>query len=259
MKGRAEMHRIFMFAAALSASVMAVRPALADAAAERQAFVRANGAAFTGSVLKAPEEVKASEDFLRAPGTTSWTIALPVSEDARLRFVEATFSGGKFSRGELRTFGNKPEKLTAKQFETLRERFPMVASKRGGDRASVVYPAKRTPTRVKTPAHPTSIRHDAVSYLVGAAFLQAVRGQLGVNAGELHYEVAFEGPGGFSCVLGRDLVEEKAAVAALRAAVEARWPKRKGMVSDRDVADTYASGHVVYRPAGAEPPPAKRK
>ena len=245
-------------AAALLASALAAGPALADAAAERQAFVRANGAAFSGSVLKAPEEVKASDDFLRAPGTTSWTIALPVADDSRLRFVEATFSGGKFSRGELKAFGCKPEKLTAKQFETLREQFPMVASKRGGDRASVVYPAKRTPTRVKTPAHPMSIRLDAVPHLVGASFMQAVRGQLGVNAGELHYEVVFDGPGGFSCVLGRDLVDEKTAAAALRSAIEARWPKRKGMVSDRDVADTYASGHVVYRPAVAEQT-AKRK
>lgn len=247
------------FAAAVAAAALAAGTALADAAAGRQAFVKSVGAAFAGSALKAPEEVKASDDFLRAPGTTSWTIALPVAEDARLRFVEATFSGGRFSRGELKTFGNKPEKLNAKQFQALRERFPMAASKHGGDRASVVYPAKRTPTRVKTPAHPQSIRHDAVAHLVGREFLNAVRSQLGVNVGELHYEVAFEGPDGFSCVLGRDVVDEKAAAAALRAAIEARWPKRKGMVSDRDVADVYGSGHVVYRAAATQPPATRRR
>lgn len=247
-----------ILAAALVASAMAARQATADAVAERQAFVRSNGAAFSGSVLKSSEEVKASDDFMRAPGTTTWTFALPVAEDSRLRFIEATFSGGKFSRGELKSFGNKPEKLTAKAFAELREQFPMVASRRGNDRASVIYPAKRTPTRVKTPAHPQTISHDAAAQLIGAAFLQAIRGQLGVNVGELHFDVVFEGPGGFSCVLGRDRVSEKAAADALRAAIETRWPKHKGMVSDRDVADAYASGHVVYRPAGAKPP-AKRR
>ena len=103
--------------------------------------------------------------------------------------------------------------------------------------------------RRKTPAYTESMRHDPVAYAIGR-FGGGLR-RLGVNIGKLGYEVSFEGPSGIVTVLGTasasSRLENKHTMPLIQAAIEAKWPERKGLVSERDVADFYALGVVTYR------------
>ena len=226
--------------------------AFGDAIGARGSFVAEHAAVFAGASVKAAENVKPVNDYLRSKGTSTWKFVLPVAHDSRVRFIDAVMSGGKFSQGTMYVFGQKGEKIDAKKFAALQKEFPMVGMRAGSDdREAVLYPALKTPLKVKTELETKGIYLDASVYLMGALKAGVQSGGMKMSVRDLHYEISFEGPGGFAAELGKDVVNQATAVAAMRGAIEAKWPKRKGMVSDRDVRDTYQSGYVIYKPCAA--------
>ncbi len=232
--------------------LMGAVSAWGDAIRARGSFVAEHGGIFAGASVKSAEMVKSVNDYLRSKGTATWKFVLPVAEDSRVRFIDAVMSGGKFMQGTMYVFGQKGEKIDAKKFAALQKEFAMVGMRAGSDdREAALYPAGGTMMKVKTEAETKGIYLDASAYLMGALKAGVQSGGMKMSLRDLHYEISFEGPGGFAAVLGKDVVNQATAVAAMRGAIEAKWPKRKGMVSERDVRDTYQTGYVIYKPCAA--------
>lgn len=238
---------------AITAALAAIS-VFADGAAARQKFVDDNAAPFRKAALVAAEVAPSANDFLRAAGTAEWKIALPLKDDDRVRFLDAVFTDGKFVKGTLRTFGLPDEAVDAKRFAALRENYPMAARNMASEgNALAFYPALNCPLRIKTKNHAETIRHDATGHLLGSFFVGLDK-RLGVNARAMHYEIAFKGPDGFKVVYGNNSVSEKQALPAMLAAMEAKWPERKGKISTRDIMNLYYLGAVTFRGVNTTPP-----
>lgn len=153
-----------------------------------------------------------------------------------------------------RTFGLPDEAVDAKRFAALRENYPMAARNMSSEvNALAFYPAINCPLRIKTKNHAETIRHDATKHLLGSFFVGLDK-RLGVNTRAMHYEIAFEGPDGFKAVYGNNSVSEKQTLPAMLAAMEAKWPERKGKISTRDIMNLYYLGAVTFRGVNTTPP-----
>ena len=110
----------------------------------RASFNKQEGEVFRGTAAADYRTLPDAERFDTAAGAGKWVIALPLKNDARVRFVAAEFKDGAFVSGEMRKLGLKPEKVDAKAFAALREEFAMIAVRAGTtgkDRTSAFYPA----------------------------------------------------------------------------------------------------------------------
>lgn len=243
--------------------ILAVAAAAAATAGEGEArakFLDGWRDRFARSEVVPADTVAPENDFERAKGEAKWLFVLPFDEDRRVRFLEGTVKNGKFTKGVLHTFGFKEEKITTMRFNKLRKDFPMAVRRAGGVKSVkrngktlppqiALHPPLTRPVRYAAPAHPDQLHLDPCGRSLG--FLRQGLGSVGADLSKLQYEVVLENPRGLNVVLGVGTaakgIHEKTSVAAIRKAIETKWPERAGGVSDRDVVEFYAQSTVVLR------------
>ena len=243
---------VFLFAAVSALSLRA------DKLSAYERYLESQALRFRGAVAVPADAVPDKYDFARAKGKAEWHIALPVDGDDRVRFLVATISDGKFSKGTLYTFGFKEERITAKRFAKLRETCPMVFYRGGSMRVVkkngvelppevAVHAPTTCPIVYKAPPHPFAMSVDPCGRTLGDS--RGMLRRIGVSPNGLRYGVRLEGPGGLSVACGEATSEkgvgQGALADAIRKALEAKDPARVGAVSDRDVIDFYSRSTVV--------------
>ena len=217
----------------------------------RAGFNKQEGEVFRGATAADYRTLPDAERFDTAAGVGKWVIALPLSDDARVRFIAAEFKDGAFVSGEMHKLGLKPEKLDAKAFAALREEFAMLAVKAGAtgkDRTCAFYPAGK----VKDTQQNHLIRYGVNMgvnpngrYLGG---LCGIDRALGVNMKGVKYVYSLTTPDGDVLEMGTEGNGNKM-TPVMREKLEQLHPDRKGLYSDRDIVDMYCDGLITYRPA----------
>ena len=233
------------------AAVLAAALSYADAASARKGFEAENAAPFARSVACHPEFAPKNRRFDRPEGGGTYVLVMPYARDPRVAFVKASFSGGKFARGNLLVFGRKPQPVSPKEFERMRDGYPMFAVRSGTDDFEPVacfYPARKTGTSFAP--DDGDLYEVPWRRLLDVMMGSAVR--CGINCGALMYSISLDRKGEPPVALGTVAVSgqltDKDVIAALRAELERRMPARKGMVSERDVVDFRQGGKIVYTP-----------
>ena len=237
--------------AILAAAAMSASAVLADAASARREFVRAQGEVFAHAYACAAEFAPASQRCDLPEGKGRYRFALPYRNDGRVQFVDAEFADGKFVKGELRVFGQKPSALDAKAFADLRAKNSMFSVKTPQEDYN--YPACFLPSKdVKfsrnCEAHPMGLGCGVG--VLGP--LGAVASACGISLKKLRYRVELRESDSFAVPLGvlqaDGTVKEDEVYDKVRAALEKRDPKLKGHVSDRDVVDFRARCQFICTP-----------
>lgn len=216
----------------------------------RAAFNKQEGEVFRGTKAADYRTLPDAERFDTAAGAGKWVIALPLKNDARVRFVAAEFKDGQLVSGEMRKLGLKPEKVDAKAFAALREECAMLAVRAGStgkDRTCAFYPAGK----VKDTQQNRLIRYGVSMgvnpngrYLGG---LCGIDRALGVNMKGVKYAYSLTTPDGDILEMGVEGNGNKM-TALMREKLEQLHPDRKGRYSDRDIVDMYCEGLITYRP-----------
>ncbi len=224
-----------------------------SATAARRAFERSEGAVFIHTFACAAEFMPASKRFDCPEGSGAYVFVMPYADDGRAQFVKASFSGGRFVKGELHVFGHKPTEMKAKQFDKLRATYAMLAAKfprKDSDRLTCFLPTDTSMAPRPCPAHPRSLnfRADTLGPLDGIAT------RLDVSRARVRYRVGLRERRGRSIELGvvqaQGSIPEKTVFEKVREALEKRDPARKGQVSDRDIMDFYVKCEHVLTPVG---------
>ena len=217
----------------------------------RRAFERSEGESFLHTFACAAEFMPASKRFDHPEGRGTYVFVMPYADDGRAQFVKADFSGGKFVRGELHVFGQKPVKMKSGEFNELRAKRSMFAVKvshEDSDRQACFLPSDRMAAPRPCAAHPRSIGFCAD--MLGP--LDEIATRLDVSRAKLRYRVELREQKGLSVELGvvqaQGKIPEKAVFEKVRAALEKRDPARKGQISDRDIVDFRARCERVLTP-----------
>ena len=218
----------------------------------RAAFNKQEGEVFRGTKAADYRTLGVDDRFDRDPSSSKWVIALPLKDDARVRFIVADFRNGQFKGDEMRKLGLKPEKLTADGFAALREEFAMLAVKAGStgkDRTCAFYPAGK----VKDTQQNHLIRYGvSMGVNPGGRYLGGLCGidrALGVNMKGVKYVYSLTTPDGDVLEMGTEGNGNKM-TPVMREKLEQLHPDRKGLYSDRDIVDMYCDGLITYRPEG---------
>lgn len=226
----------------------------------RSKFIEGHGKRFNGCTVVGQEAVGDDSDFTRVKGEAKWVFVLPFERDERIRFIDATVSKGRFVKGVLHTYGFKDESIASTRFEKLRRTCPMIGIRNGGLKSvkkngvtlppeAVLYPPTTCPMTSPGPVGPQNIHIDPVGYALDR--LRHGAGLVRADLGGLRYEVMCIGADGTRVMLGIGTaargIHDRDAISKIRAALEMRYPERKGAVSDRDAVDFYASSTVVRR------------
>ena len=216
----------------------------------RSAFNKQEGEVFRGTAAADYRTLPDAERFDTAAGAGKWVIALPLKNDARVRFVAAEVKDGQLVSGEMRKLGLKPEKVDAKAFAALREEFAMLAVKAGSTgkgRTCAFYPAGK----VKDTQQNHLIRYGVSMevnpnrhYLGG---LCGIDRPLGVNMKGVKYAYSLATPDGDVLEMGT-MGDGNKMTPPMREQLETLHPDRKGLFSDRDIVDMYCDGLITYRP-----------
>lgn len=246
----------------LTMALMSAGMSFSGAVEARKKFEADCSGAFARSHACPCEVAPASLRFDKAADKASYVIALPYSDDDRLRFIDAQFEGGKFVSAKIKVFGFEPKVIGEKEFEALREDFPMVAIKVGTsdvNSTACLYTARKT-KMTRQGSNDKLLAEDPVGTALGS--LRASIGRVGVGTGKLAYNVKFKAKDGTVVDLGiattKIKIGAKEVFAAFRDALERKMPGRKGMISDRDVIDFRHDCEVVYTPV-MPPAPDKGK
>ena len=216
----------------------------------RAAFNKQEGEVFRGTKAADYRTLPDAERFDTAAGAGKWVIALPLRDDARVRFVAAEFKDGAFVSGEMRRLGLKPEKLDAKAFAALREESAMLAVRAGStgkDRVCAFYPAGKVKDTQRNSLNPhgTNMSVDPnARYIAG---LCGIDRPLAVNLKGLKYVYSITTPEGDVLEMGAERNGNKM-TALMREQLEQLHPGKKGRYSDRDIVDMYCEGLITYRP-----------
>lgn len=216
----------------------------------RVAFNKQEGEVFRGIAAADYRTLSDAERFDTAAGTGRWVIALPLKNDARVRFIKAEFKGGAFVSGEMRKLGLKPEKVDAKAFAALREDFAMLAVRSdatGKDRTCAFYPAGK----VGDAQQNHLIRYGVAMHVdPNGRYLSGLCGidrPLGVSMKDVKYAYSLMTPDGDVLDMGT-MGDGNKMTPVMREKLEALHPEKKGLYSDRDIVDMYCEGFISYRP-----------
>lgn len=237
--------------AILAVAAMSASAVLADAASARREFMRGQCVVFSRAYACAAELAPASQRCDLPEGKGSYRFALPYRNDGRVQFVDAEFADGKFVKGELLVFGRKPVALDAKAFADLRAKNSMFSVKLSQEDYS--YPACFLPSKDvqfsrSCEAHPMGL--DCGADVLGP--LGEVASACGLSLKKLRYRLELRESDSFAVLLGvlqaDGSIKEKDVYAKVRAALEARDPKLRGHVSERDVVDFRARCTLVCTP-----------
>jgi len=217
----------------------------------RAAFNKQEGEVFRGTKAADYRTLAAADRFDQAPGAVKWTIALPLKNDSRVRFVEAEFKDGQFVKGEMRKLGLKPEVLDAQAFAALRQDFAMLAVKTGTsgkDRLCAFYPAGKVSDTQKQNLirYGVQMRVDPNGRYVGG--LCGIAGPLGVDLKGVKYVYSLTTPAGDVLEMGAN-GNGNTMTPLMREQLEKLHPDKKGQYSDRDIVDMYCDGTLHFAPA----------
>ena len=217
----------------------------------RAAFNKQEGEVFRGTKAADYRTLPDAERFDTAAGAGKWVIALPLKNDARVRFVAAEFKDGQLVSGEMRKLGLRPEKVDAKAFAALREEFAMLAVKAGAtgkDRTSAFYPAGKVKDTQQNHLirYGQQMRVDPNGRYLGG--LCGIERPLGVNMKDVKYVYSLTTPAGDVLEMGTE-GNGNTMTPVMREKLEQLHPDKKGRYSDRDIVDMYCDGLITYRPA----------
>lgn len=228
------------------AQVKPAVPAEKTRSMARDEFHREWIPAFAGrKVLPAELAEKGLSDF--TANDVVWTIALPVGDDRRLRFIKATFKNGAFVSGTLHLMGLPAASLTPRDFALLRRRFVMLAVCDRPDAPACLFRPMGKPMVKPVPKRQAlGLGVAPLDEIYGDPFLSEF-GSLAVkNRDKLHCRVGFIGPEGRKFPLGEvqssrghERLDEKTICAALAVAC----PE---LVSERDTVEYYLKGSLTY-------------
>lgn len=220
----------------------------------RAAFNKAEGGVFKDCKAADYRTLPAEARPDAAPGAAEWVVALPLKNDARVRFIRAEFKDGRFVRGEMRRLGLKPEKLDAAAFAALRQESAMLAvpaepaGTAATERVCAFYPAGKVADTQQNDL-PTFGRNMGVNptgrYVNG---LCGIAKPLGVDVKGLKYAYTLTTPAGDVLDMGQT-GDSRNMRLLMREQLEALHPKMKGRYSDRDLVDFYCKALITYRPA----------
>lgn len=216
----------------------------------RAAFNKQEGESFRGTAAADYRTLPDAERFDTAAGAGKWVIALPLKDDARVRFVAAEFKDGAFVSGEMRMLGLKPEKVDAKAFAALREDFAMLAVRAGSTgkgRKCAFYPAGKVKDTQQNHLirYGVNMRVDPNGRYLGG--LCGIDRPLGVNMKDVKYVFSLTTPDG-DVIDMSTLGKKDKVMTVMREKLEALHPGKKGQYSDRDIVDLYCEGLITYRP-----------
>jgi len=200
-----------------------------------------------------PSELVAKEyaDFT-ATGVV-WTIALPVADDGRLRFVKASFRDGAFASGTMHWMGLPAVRLSADDLAALRKTFSMLAVCDRRDAPAVLFHAQERRLTKRVPEqHALNLGIDPLRELYGEAFLEAVR-RLRVDLGTVRCRVVWKGPDGMRIVLGEVGIARSVECLGEKAVCEAVGAANPDLVSERERVERYLKGILSYEMILSEP------
>jgi len=217
----------------------------------RAAFNKQNGEVFRGTKAADYRTLADTERFDKAPGASSWVIALPLKNDSRVRYVLAEFKDGQFVKGEMRKLGLKPESIDEKAFAALRADFAMLAAKAGSegkDRTCAFYPAGKIKDTQQNDILPygNQMRVDPNGRYVGG--LRGIDRPLGVSMKNVKYVYTLTTPDGDVLEMGA-AGNGKTMLPLMREKLEALHPGMKDRYSDRDLVDMYCKAWLRFAPA----------
>lgn len=194
-----------------------------------------------------PAELVEREHPELAATNMTWKIALPLDEGGRLRFILANFERGRFVSGTMVMMGLPEVQLTAKDFDALREVFPMLAA---CDRKEVPlclhHPRSAKMKRPVPEDQKVAAGLDPLRTIFGDAFLFSMVFRLGANPERLRLRADLIGPDGKRITLGIakcPRLAERIEVAAICAAVAAAHPD---LISEREQVEYYLKGALEY-------------
>lgn len=224
---------IFMMVCVMSTSTMAA-PSPQEVA--RRDFEKQYVEFFTGKTARPPSKSDSSSGRL--------LIALPVDDDSRLQFIEATFLNGHFEHGTLHRFGLPDVLLSRSDFVELRRDYPMAAAGEFFKNDVVLLSPSSHKLSWKVPE--TMRRRfwiDPIADLYGT-FLTSI-GRLGVKTDDVAYRVVFIDKSGKKSELA--CIENKRGLSSLGSdKLLARLGEISGLVSDRERVEYFMSGTVQY-------------
>lgn len=175
-----------------------------------------------------------------------WTFALPVEDDARLRFIRATLEDGQYRSGTLHYFGAPEQPLTADEFKVLRAQYPMAAVRGKEDGAvRLLVPTKVKQSQPVPPQLRYGLRINPLASLYGSLLPALPR--LGVKTANVAYRVDYTHTGGKTETLG--VVKNAKKQSELDdKAILARIGELSGLISVRERIDYLLDGSLAYVP-----------
>ena len=122
-----------------------------------------------------PAELASKELLSSSPTDVVWTIAMPIDEGDRLRFIKATFRKGRFVSGTMSYMGLPDVNLSAADFRALRNDFPMlVVCGKEGFPAYLLRPRKKELAKPVPEKQILSLRLDPLREIYGDGFLTGI-------------------------------------------------------------------------------------
>ena len=200
---------------------------------------------FAGRKMLPAELVAKEFADISATGAV-WTIALPLDDGSRLRFAKVMFKKGKFVSGTMHYMGLPEVALTADDFAELRNRFPMLAACSGKESLACLFRPREKKLR-RAIVNPIQISIGPFGELYGTKFLSAL-GRLKVQTGDLSWRVDLTRADGVRIELGTVRNVRGRMDVPQDAILKAIGEARPELISERDRAEFYLSGELIYEP-----------
>ncbi len=221
---------------------------------ERAEFEKRYVEEFAGRKAQAAESLPDNMRFDRSRQRGTWLIMLQMGEDGRrVRFMEAVFSSGSFSRGKMFVYGVGERTVKASEFARLAKEFPMAAIPVNARRSMPVslYRRKGSPVRQRVPKD--ILRYTDFTPISDSwGPLPGMLSARGVDVSEAGFSIDIVFPGKskvpfskFSCGNETRSLSMKKLVEVIVSAMQ-KTGEDVSKISDRAAIDAFSSSEIIF-------------
>ena len=221
---------------------------------ERVEFEKRYVEDFAGRKAEAAESLPDNMRFDRSRQRGTWLIMLQMGEDGqRVRFMEAVFSSGSFSRGKMFVYGAGERPVKASEFARLAKEYSMAAIPVNARRSMPVslYRRKGSPVRQRVPKD--ILRYTDFTPISDSwGPLPEMLSARGVDVSEAGFSIDIVFPGKskvpfskFSCGKETRSLSTKKLVEVIMSAMQ-KAGEDVSKISDRAAIDEFSSSEIIF-------------